>query len=141
MCVCECAFVCMCVRMHVYACVCACVHMNRPWWLESHCWGLVMAMGCSDSVQCCCMQPVAYALQELLAPQAAAECTKHMIWRSSWLPHAAAACNQPQVLLAELHHMVASEDPRNGEMLVRLVDMEYVDPTEDAAEAASYKDI
>jgi hypothetical protein len=43
--------------------------------------------------------------------------------------------------VAELQQLVASEDPRNGELLVQLVDMEYVDAKEDAAEAASWKNL
>jgi len=44
----------------------------------------------------------------------------------------------PQALVSELHQLVASEDPRNGEALVQLVDMEYMDLPDDAAEAASW---
>ncbi|KAF5834626.1 Pep3/Vps18/deep orange family-domain-containing protein [Dunaliella salina] len=46
-----------------------------------------------------------------------------------------------QALVAELHQLVASEDPRNGEMQVQLLDMEYVDPKEDSAEAASWRNV
>lgn len=46
-----------------------------------------------------------------------------------------------QALVSELHQLVASEDPRNGELLVQLVDMEFVDGVDDAAEAASWRGV
>eukprot|EP00983_Pelagomonas_calceolata_P084338 1156350-Pelagomonas_calceolata.AAC.2 len=50
-------------------------------------------------------------------------------------------CIIHRALVAELHQLVASEDPRNGEMQVQLLDMEYVDPKEDSAEAASWRNV
>jgi len=42
----------------------------------------------------------------------------------------------PQALLHELSQLIAAEDPRNGELLVRMVDQEYLQP--DAGELASW---
>lgn len=42
-------------------------------------------------------------------------------------------------LLAKLEEEVGAEDPWNGELVVRLVDLPFIDPVADAAEAAAWR--